>query len=144
MYFGYRGGSRELVESYVSDLCVSETRKQGRKLSIHHVTDVLLKTILFTIVRLVGSTSTHLASKSQVPISLKATDGVVFDWSSGLLANLKDQLAHCRLGQQKQFGYGSILACFFFQRMPTMQLWAAIPSFMARDLAMLKWSGLLT
>ena len=77
------------------------------------MTDVPLKTIPFTVTRLAGSTSTHLASKSQVKISLRATDGMVFDWCSGLLANLKDQLTRCRLGRQKQFGYGSILACFF-------------------------------
>ena len=34
MYFGGRGGSGESVDSYVSDLCVSGTRKQGRKLPI--------------------------------------------------------------------------------------------------------------
>ena len=44
-------------------------------------------------------TSTHLASKSQVLISLRATDGVVFDWCSSLLANLKDQLTCFHLGQ---------------------------------------------
>ena len=48
--------------------------------------------------RLAGSTSAHLTSKSQVLISLRATDGVVFDWCSGLLANLKDQLTHCWMG----------------------------------------------
>jgi hypothetical protein len=70
-------------------------------------------------------------------------DGVVFDWCSGLLANLKDQFTRCRMGWQKQFDYGSILAYFFFQRVPTMRLWAAIPSFTAKDPTMLKWLGLL-
>lgn len=132
-----------MVDSYVSVLCASGTRKQGGKLLIEHVTDVPLKTILFMVTRLEGSTSTHLASKTQVLISLRATDGVVFDWYSGLLANLKDQLTRCHLGRQKQFGYGSILACFFFQRVLAMRPWAVFPSFTVRDLVMLKWSGLL-
>ena len=72
------------------------TRKQGGKLSIQHVIDVPLKTILFTVTRLAGSTLVHLASKSQVMISLRAMDGVVFDGCSGLLVNLKDQLIRCR------------------------------------------------
>lgn len=101
VYFGGRGGSRESVDSYVSDLCVPGTRKQGRKLPIQHVTYVPLKTILFMATQLAGSTSAHLASKSQVLISLRATDGVVFDWCSSLLANLKDQLTCCRLGWWK-------------------------------------------
>ena len=90
VYFGGRGGSGESVDSYVNDLCMEGTRKQGRKMPIQHVTDVPLKTILFTVTQLAGSTSTHLASKRQVQISLRATDGVVFDWCSGLLVNLKD------------------------------------------------------
>lgn len=92
IYIGGRGGSGESVDSYVNDLCVEGTRKQGEKLPIQHVIDVLLKTILFTVTRLAGSTSAHLASRSQVHISLRATDGVVFDWCSGFLANLKDHL----------------------------------------------------
>ena len=102
------------MESYIRDLCTEGTRRQGGKLPIQHVTDIPLRTILYTVTRIVGSTSSHLASKSQVMISIRATEGVVFDWCSGLLANLKDQLTRCRQGRQKQFGYGSILACFFF------------------------------
>lgn len=80
MYFGGRGGSGESVDSYMSDLWVEGTYKQGRKLPIQHVIDVPLKTILFTVTRLARSTSSHLASKSQVLISLRSIDGVVFDW----------------------------------------------------------------
>lgn len=64
VYFGGRGGSGESVDSYVSDLCVEGTPKQGGKLPIQHVSDIPLKTILFTITRIAGSTSAHLASKS--------------------------------------------------------------------------------
>ena len=79
MYFGGRAGGRESVESYKSDLCVEGTGKQGGKLPIQHVSNIPLKTILFTVTRIAGSTSAHLASNSQVLISLRATDGVVFD-----------------------------------------------------------------
>ena len=143
VYFDGQGGGEELVDSYVSDLCVEGTRKQGRKLPIQHVADIPLKTILFTVTCIAGSMSTHLASKSQVLISLRDTDGVVFDWCSCLLANLKDQLTRYRMGRQNKFGYGSILACFFFQRVPAMRPWAPIPLFTSRDPAMLKWLGLL-
>ena len=141
--FGGQGGGGEPMESYIRDICAEGTRCQGGKLPIQHVTNIPLRTILYTMTHIAGSTSTHLASKSQVMISIHAIEGVVFDWCSGLLANLKDQLTHCPQGRQKQFGYGSILACFFFQRVPHMRSWAAMPSFTARDPAMLKWSGLL-
>lgn len=77
--FGGRGGGGELVESYIRDLCAEGTRRQGGKLPIHHVTDIPLRTILYTVTRIAGSTSGHLASKSQVMISIRATEGVVFD-----------------------------------------------------------------
>jgi hypothetical protein len=131
------------VGSYIRDLCAQGTRRQGGKLPIQHVTDIPLCMILYTVTRIVGSTSAHLASKSQVVISIRATEGVVFDCCSGLLANLKDQLTRYRQGRHKQFGYGLILACFFFQRVPQMRPWAAVPSFIARDPAMLKCLGLL-
>ena len=96
--FGGRGGGGDPVESYIKDLCVEGTHHQGGKLPIQHVTDIPLRTILYIVTRIAGSTSVHLASKSQVMISIRAIEGVVFDWRSGLLANLKDQLTRCRQG----------------------------------------------
>ena len=84
------------MESYIRDLCAEGTHCQGRKLPIQHVTDIPLRTILYIVTRIAGSTSAHLASKSQVMISIHTTEGVVFDWCSGLLANLEDQLSRCR------------------------------------------------
>ena len=62
--FGGRGGGGESVDSYIRDLCVEGTRKQGEKLPIQHVSDIPLRTILYTITCIAGSTSMHLASKS--------------------------------------------------------------------------------
>ena len=87
-----QGGGGEPVESYIRDLCAKGTFRQGGKLPIQHVTDIPLCTILYTVTGIAGSTSTHLASKRQVMISIRTIDGVVFDWCSGLLTNLKDQL----------------------------------------------------
>ena len=89
------------MESYIRDLCAEGTFRQGRKLPIQHVIDISVRTILYTMTRIAGSTSTHLASKSQVMISIHATEGMVSDWCSSFLENLKDQLTRCRQGQQK-------------------------------------------
>lgn len=72
--------AEESLVTHVSDLCVEGTHKQGGKPPIQHVIDIPLKTILFTMAQLAGSTSAPLASKSQILISLRATDRVVFDW----------------------------------------------------------------
>lgn len=76
---GGRDGSEESVDSYMSDLCMLRTHKLGGKLPIQHVTNVALKTILFMVTHMAGSTSAHMASKSQVMISLRAMDSVVFN-----------------------------------------------------------------
>ena len=68
--FGDRTGGGELVDFYIKDLCVDGTRRQDRKLPIQHVTDIPLYTILYTVMRIVGSTSAHLDSKSQVLMSI--------------------------------------------------------------------------
>ena len=68
--FGGRGGGREPVDSYIRDLCIEGTRRQGGKLPIQHVTDIPLCTILYIMTRIVGSTSAHLASMSQVLTSV--------------------------------------------------------------------------
>lgn len=96
IYFGGRGGSEEFVDSYVNDFCTPRTRKKGGKLPIQHIKIFSLKTILFTMIRLEGSTSVHLASKRQVMISLRATDGVVFNWCLGLPMDVKDQITRYR------------------------------------------------
>ena len=62
--FRGRGRGGEPVESYIRDLCAEGTHRQGGKLPIQHVTDIPLRTILYTLTRIAGSTSFHLASKS--------------------------------------------------------------------------------
>ena len=89
------------MDSYIKDLCVDGTRRQGGKLPIQHVIDIPLHTILYTVTRIAGSTSAHLASKSQVLTNIRATEGVVFDWCLDLLETLKDQLTRCWEGQRK-------------------------------------------
>ena len=46
----------------------------------------------------------------------------VFNWVKALFPVFKDQLTKCRQGELKQFGYGTILACFFFERVPLLRL----------------------
>ena len=77
--FGGHGGEGEPMESYIGDLCVEGTCRQDEKFPIQHVTDIPLHTILYTVTRIIGSTSAHLASKSQVMISILTTKGMVFD-----------------------------------------------------------------
>ena len=50
--------------------------------------------------------------------SLEAMAPTMFNWEEALLPIFKDQLTKFRQGELKQFEFGSILACFFFERVP--------------------------
>jgi hypothetical protein len=82
---------------------------------IKDVRDLPLRSILFSIINLVGSTSAHLASRSQMAYYLQCVEPTLFNWSTAFLHNVKDQISRCRMGQQKQFGYGSFLVSFFLE-----------------------------
>ena len=41
---------------------------------------------------------------------------IVYDWSTALLSNMKQQLSDCKMGGVRNFGFDSILSMFFFER----------------------------
>ena len=65
--------------------------------------------------------------------TLEAMAPTVFNWAEALLPIFKDQLTKCRQGELKQFGFGSILAYFFFERVPQMRPQVTFKSLRARD-----------
>ena len=54
--------------------------------------------------------------------ALEAMAPMVLNWAEALLPVFKDQLTKCRQGELKQFGYETILTCFFFERVPLFRL----------------------
>jgi hypothetical protein len=109
------------VEEYVENHCIPGSRLVGGRIVIKDVRDLPLRSILFSITNLAGSTSAHLASRSQMAYALQCVEPTLFNWSTTFLHNVKDQISRCRMGKQKQFGYGSFLVSFFLERIPQMQ-----------------------
>ena len=64
---------------------------------------------------------------------------IVFNWPEALLPVFKDQLTKCRQGELNQFGYGSILAYFFFKRVVLIRPQVIFTELRARDPHMLRW-----
>ena len=64
---------------------------------------------------------------------------IVFNWAEALLPIFKDQLTKCWQGELKKFGFGSIIACFFFERVPQMRPQVAFTGLRARDPRMQRW-----
>jgi hypothetical protein len=87
------------MDSYVREYCRRSSQKVSRKLPISQVVSLPLRTILFTVTRIAGRTTPHLATNGQMQYALIAMDGVVYNWCMGLLVNMNDQLARCKRGQ---------------------------------------------
>jgi hypothetical protein len=103
------------------------------------VTDITLRTILFTIARMAGSAAPHMALQSYFQYSLECIEPWVFNWADAVLRNLKKQLTKSRHGDLKQFGYGSLLVSFFYERVPVYRIQADWHFLGPRDPWMLRW-----
>jgi hypothetical protein len=115
-----RGGMK--MSEYCRTYCVLDAERQRGKVAIWGVTDITLRTILFTIPRMAGSAAPHMALQSYFQYSLECLEPRVFNWADAVLRNLKKQLTKSRHGDLKQFGYGSLLVSFFCERVPVYRL----------------------
>ena len=127
--------TQELINCY----CVSGTRMSGKNIPIKAVVDDALRTVLFTMQRLAGSQGPHQAYRVHLLYAIEAMAPTIFNWAKALLSVFKDQLNKCRQAELKQFGYGSILACFFFERVPHTRPQVIFIELRARDPRMLRW-----
>ena len=114
---GSRGGditTQELINHHY----ILGTRTLGKKIPIKAVMDGPLWIVLFMMQRVAGSQGVRQDSRAHMLYAVEAMTSIVFNWEESLLSIFKDQLTKCRQGELKQFGFGSILACFFFKQVP--------------------------
>ena len=71
--------------------------------------------------------------------ALEVMAPTMFNWAEALLPIFKDQLTKCWQGELKQFGFGSILACFFFEWVPQIRPQVTFWSLRAWDPCILRW-----
>ena len=81
----------------------------------------------------------HQDYRAHILYAIEAMAPTVFNWVEALLSIYKDQLTKCQQGELKQFGFGSILASFFFERVPQMKPQVVFTELRARDPHMLRW-----
>ena len=114
---GSSGGyitTQELINHH----CIPGTRTSGNKIQIKAVVDGPLRKILFTMQRVVGRQGVHQASRAHILYAIEAMAPTVFNCVEALLSIFKDQLTKCWQRELKKFGFHSILACLFFERVP--------------------------
>jgi hypothetical protein len=97
---GSRAGGLTMSE-YCNQYCVPEAERKKGKVAIWGVTDLTLRTILFTIARMAGSAAPHMALQSYFQYVIECTEPRVFNWADAVLRNIKKQLTKCRRGNLK-------------------------------------------
>jgi hypothetical protein len=131
------------MSEYCNQYCVPEAERKKGKVAIWGVTDLTLRTILFTIARMAGSVAPHMALQSYFQYAIECTEPRVFNWADAVLRSIKKQLTKCRRGDLKQFGYGSLLVSFFLERVPVFRLQVEWNFPGPRDPRMLRWCRLM-
>jgi hypothetical protein len=131
------------MSEYCNQYCVPEAERKKGKVAIWGVQDLTLRTILFTIARMAGSSAPHMALQSYFQYAIECTEPRVFNWADVVLRSIKRQLTKCRRGDLKQFGYGSLLVSFFLERVPVFRLQVEWNLPGPRDPRMLRWCRLM-
>ena len=116
--------------------------KIGSQIPIKHVESLSLRIILFTIAKVNGSASLHQASWLAMSLVVDYLT-IVFDWCTPLLSDLKSHLTSIKRGQTKNFGYGTILCSFFFEKVPTLHPRVSVLIISPRDPWMGRWVDLM-
>ena len=108
-------------------------------LYIKSLVDLPLKTMVYTIGKVVGTRAAHLTSRSHILYALQCMDPTVFNWCEGMIVCLKNQLNKFKRGALKKFGYGTVIVSFILQRVPHMRPQVTITRLEPKDPRMLAW-----
>ena len=84
-----RGDDPMSVQDYVDTYCALGSQKVGSCIPIVHITNLSLQVMVSTIVRVVGSSSLHLATWNQMRIVVECLQGIIFYWSLGIIPIMK-------------------------------------------------------
>lgn len=118
---GGRSGG-EAMKYYIATSCRPQAQPTtDGKINIKDVTKSPLRTILFMITRLAGSSTLHVACRSYMQYGVECLEPTIFNQSKGVLVNMKEHLTKEREGKLKNLSYGSILVSFSLERVPLLQ-----------------------
>jgi hypothetical protein len=98
---------------------------------------------VFLIGQITGFATLHQASCAQMNYAVQCLNAHIFDWSTTLLDCMKRQLTDCRSQTQRNFGFGTILCSFFFERMPSFSPREVVQGHQASLPTICRWVVLL-
>lgn len=139
----YRGGLGDVsltIQEYIATYYEAGTQKVALQIPIAHIEKLAPHSIAYCLVKVSGTASQCVISHPLFCYALECTQLTVFDWCTGLLAFACTQLTTCKRGRQKNFGYGSLIGSFFFERIPAHALRVSLPPSPLRGPQMKRWT----
>jgi hypothetical protein len=129
----------ELIEEY----CEAGTDQRTSSVPVSRITSLALQTILSLIGWITSSTAVHQASRAQMNSAIQCMNAQIFDWTTTLLASMTGQLTTCRQRTHRNFGFGTILCSFFFDRVPCFSPRLIVRGHLATFPVVCRWAALL-
>ena len=77
------------MSEYCRLYCVPEAERSKGKVAIWGVQDLTLRTILFTISHMAGSTAPHMDLRSYFQYAIECTEPWFFNWADAVLRSVK-------------------------------------------------------
>ena len=102
-----------------------------------------LKAILLVLDRIAGLASLHQESRPLMFYVVECMRPTIYDWSTSLLGNMKQQLTNCKMGRVRNFVLTSILSNFFFEHVPGLSPRVEITPHGAWDPTQLRWVNVM-
>ena len=87
-----------------------------------------------------GTIAQHVISRPLMYYASECMRPTIYDWCTNLLASVRMQLTTCKTGRQKNFGYGSLICSFFFERIPCLTPRISMPPPPPREPRMVQWT----
>jgi hypothetical protein len=130
------------IEKLIGLYCAANTDHLSMQVPISKITNLSLQVIVFLIGRITSSAALHQASRAQMNCAVQFLNAQVFDWSATFLECMKRQLTDCHLRTYRNFGFGTILCSFFFERVPSFSPRVVVRGHQASLPAVCRWAVL--
>lgn len=95
--------------------CPEALKSKSGKIKIMTIRDLVLRVLLLTINRVVGSQVLHETNKLKFLYAIDSMTPTIFNWAEAVKINMKHQLSKSKVGHLKQFFFGSVLMTFFLE-----------------------------
>jgi hypothetical protein len=141
-FYTFPSGPHNIVE-LIGLYCDARTNKIGTQVTINKINNLSLKLIVLLIGHITRSTTLHQASRAHMHYVVQCLNAQVFDWSMTLLDCMKRQLTECHMWRHRNFGFGTILCAFLFERVPSIIPQEIVRGHAAKFPAVSRWEALM-